>query len=336
MGQIRVLLTALGGDLAQSVLKALRYSQLPIHFLGADCAKNTSASLFADEIHVLPSATAPNYINELRALIEKKRIDLVIPCNEAEIFCIADFIDKHSEFFPCPVLTQPFAAIEVHRDKLKSYTSLSSFVQVPPFADVSQPNNLKNFIDEFGLPCVIKGRFSSGSKQICVARNEEEALSMAQQLPNPVAQAYLDDSGGEFSVGIYIRGKECRGIVFRRTLGPVGASWFAQTAPEEEDVLACAIAIAKASGLQGSFNLQLRKGSSGIGLLEINPRFSSLVAARAAAGFCDAAWAVQDALGIASHLPTEFKNVRFQRFFQEAIDFGDGYACIKAWQPKLH
>ena len=123
-------------------------------------------------------------------------------------------------------------------------------------------------------------------------------------------------------------------IVFRRTLGAVGCSWYAETTTDA-DVAVYARQILSATGLNGSANLQVRKSHTGVRLLEINPRFSSLASARAVAGFRDAEWSVCQSLGLPLERPgTQYRDVRFQRFFHELVDVGDGYHAVRQWSPR--
>lgn len=160
----------------------------------------------------------------------------------------------------------------------------------------------------------------------------DEAVAQARQ---PVVQRYIDDSGGEFSVGVFAHEQFESAIAFRRELGPGGASWFAETV-DDEDVLDYAMKVAKAAGLRGSANVQVRKSRDGVRLLEINPRFSSLAAARAFCGFHDVQWELEAAIGLPLTPPTPggYRRMRFRRFLHELVDTGHGYGGVPEWSPR--
>ena len=87
--------------------------------------------------------------------------------------------------------------------------------------------------------------------------------------------------------------------------------------------------------LSGAANVQVRKTRTGVRLLEVNVRFSSLVAARAAAGFRDAEWWLRLRLGM--HTPTppgRYRHLRFERYFHDLVDFGDGFQAVSEWSPR--
>jgi hypothetical protein len=76
------------------------------------------------------------------------------------------------------------------------------------------------------------------------------------------------------------------------------------------------------------------KSSDGVQLLEINPRFSSLVAARAICGCKDLEWSLKLALKLKNlERVQNYKEIRFRRYLHELVDFGDGFEAISEWSP---
>jgi biotin carboxylase len=80
--------------------------------------------------------------------------------------------------------------------------------------------------------------------------------------------------------------------------------------------------------------VQVGKTDEGPLLLEINPRFSSLAAARGVSGFTDVEWSIKIALGLEIILPGDYKHIRFRRFFHELIDLGEGFQALADWSPR--
>jgi hypothetical protein len=82
--------------------------------------------------------------------------------------------------------------------------------------------------------------------------------------------------------------------------------------------------------------VQVRRSPAGIRLLEINGRFSSLVAFRALCGFRDVEWSLAHALGHVPEPPVgPYRALRFRRFFHELVDDGDGYEAVDRWLPRV-
>lgn len=214
--------------------------------------------------------------------------------------------------------------------------ALEHHVSLAPFADASDHDAVARLVASAGFPIVVKPRRSSGSRNIRVFNSESEMERVLADQETAVAQAWLDDDRGEYSVAVHGRGEELVLLAFCRSLGSSGCSWYVETS-DSQAVLKYAIEVAIATGLQGSSNIQIRHTNAGPRLLEINPRYSSLVAARAAAGFRDVEWDLQQALGLPQlPLPTRFRKLRFQRFFHELIDIGAGYHAPAPWAPRAH
>ena len=117
-------------------------------------------------------------------------------------------------------------------------------------------------------------------------------------------------------------------------MGPGGASWFAESS-EDKDAHSYVKKIGEAIGLRGSANVQFRRSKDGLRLLEINPRFSSLVAARAICGFTDLEWSIKVALGMEIYQQDRvYKHIRFRRYAHELVDFGEGYLGVANWSPR--
>jgi hypothetical protein len=115
----------------------------------------------------------------------------------------------------------------------------------------------------------------------------------------------------------------------------LGCSWFAEL-DQPEAVLDYCRQIARVVNAQGSINIQLRISHTGPLLLEINPRFSSLSAARAACGFNDVEWSLLQTLGIdPPNVQPPPASFRYQRYIAECVDLGAGLHVPQAWAPRM-
>ena len=331
---IRVLVTAVGGDLGQALVKALRLSTKHIVCHGCDMDGTGIGSAFADNFHVVPRADDPTYIEVMDHLCRSLAIHAVVPASEPEIYVLSQLGSPPKLSCGVPIVCQEANWIETYGDKLISMRGLYGKIELVPFADGIDRQAVANLVEEVGFPVAVKSRRSSGSRSLRLANNETELDAALNATPLPLVQAFIDASEGEFSVGAFVCEHFSSAIAFKRDLGPVGCSWFAETSTDES-VLDYAMRIAQLSGLKGSANIQVRKSSEGVRLLEVNPRFSSLVAARAACGFRDAEWSVELALGRCPEKPDGcFRHIRFRRFFHELLDFGEGFRAVSEWSPR--
>ncbi len=334
MESTNILVTGIGGDFGQAIVKCLCLMERPLHLLGCDIAPEVGTA-FVDGVFTVPRANDPDYLPTVQELCRHHRVAAVIPASEAEIEVLSRAVFAEGVALGAVLVCQQYQWFQAYGDKLACFQNLAGRVELVPFADGGDVAAVHRFVQEVGFPCVVKSRRSWGSKSIQIARNEEELTAMLARTSLPLVQQYIDDGLGEFSVGVFRNAAFTTAVAFKRDLGPVGASWYADNFDQDQEVLAYALAIAEASAVQGSCNVQVRKSAKGVRLLEINPRFSSLVAARALCGFRDLEWSLLEALGEEVAAPPDaYARIRFRRFFHELVDSGNGYRGIAAWRPR--
>jgi carbamoyl-phosphate synthase large subunit len=327
---IRLLVTAVNGTLGQAVVKALRLQPEKYFLAGCDATDGIGRN-FVDRFYMVPLAGDGKYLSALAKICREQSISAVVPASEAEISVLSAVRAIASNI---PVVCQPAEWIETFGDKLNCMNALSGKLPLPRFADARDESGVQTLAERCGFPLVHKPRRGSGSRDLHHIRNFDELRAHLKRSTSSIVQEYVCDSGGEFSAGIFATESATSVIVFRRRLDGVGCSWFAETVEDDEIRQHC-LRFAQVSKLRGAANLQFRKNERGVSLLEVNTRFSSLAAARALAGFADVDWSVLQALGTPlPQLPVSFRHVRFQRFFGELTDTGDGYRPVPEWQPR--
>lgn len=334
---LRVLVTAISGDLGQAIAKALRLSTMPIYIFGCDINTDSIGKVFVDSYHTVPLAgNATEYVKKIEEMVNEFSIDAIIPSSEAEISVLSKLKTNARFTKKTSIICQDYDWLEAYGDKLKCMQNLQDKVAVASFCDGQDRSSVEKFVRDNGYPIIIKSRKSSGSKSLRVVKNREQFKFYLKEIESPLLQVYLNGDAEEFSIGCFSCEKFSTVIAFRRTFGSVpGISWVAQVS-DDSDVLAYAKKIVKVTKLKGSANIQVRKTNKGVFLLEINPRFSSLAAARAICGFNDVGWSLDLALGIPLKPPNDkFKHIKFCRFLNEMIDFGSGFRTISRWNPKI-
>ncbi len=332
---IKVLVTAAGGDLGQAVIKCLRLGTAHYEIHGGDMQQGSISTLFVEHFHTLPSARSADYVEQLDALCRAHQIAAVIPCSEAEIHRLCT-LESHP-VLPCGarIVSQSSQINAIYGDKLKCFQILHGKVPLADFTDAKERSTAEEFITAHSFPLCMKERVSSGRKGVLILKDVAEFAHEWPHFSQPLLQALIDGDEREYSIGVFTHGTETRLISYRRKLDRLGCSWFAEL-DQPEVVLDYCRRIAGVVNAQGSINIQLRISQNGPLLLEINPRFSSLAAARAACGFNDVEWSVLQALGLepppAQPPPDSF---RYQRYIAESVDFGTGLHVPQAWSPRM-
>lgn len=159
-------------------------------------------------------------------------------------------------------------------------------------------------LDSVGLPCIVKPATNSGgSSSVFFAVDEDDAMVYAEYIrrsgSHPIAQEYIDDDEGEFTIGVLsFPDKSFSGsIALRRSLdaklsvsyrgrGGIISSGYSQGyIGEYPDLCRQAEHIALTVGSRGPLNIQGRVRNGMLLPFEINPRFSASTYLRALAGF---------------------------------------------------
>jgi carbamoyl-phosphate synthase large subunit len=324
--------TGVDGDSGQGLVKALRMSRMPMEIHGCDASARGVGATFVSSLYVVPPASeGAVYVDQLDRICRRHHIHALIPSTPSEIDALCGLGLPPVLPSGVPVICLPALYRNIYDDKLLCYRALEGAVPLAPYADGSDSEAVRSLVDRFGFPLVVKRRRGRGGDSFHLVRQMDELAPALQKTQDPVVQKFLDDAGGEFTAGVFSADETVTAIAFRRRLGRTGSSWYAETADDAE-VRAYAEAIARASGLRGSANIQVRRTAEGVRLLEVNARFSSLSLARAYAGFRDVEWSVSLGLGGKPDVPRNgYRSIRFQRFVHEMVDDGGGYAPVPQW-----
>lgn len=332
---MRVLITAVGGDLGQSMVKALRLGEERYYVFGCDLQSKGISENFVDKYIVVPKAkNIGNYLKTINKICFDYSIKCIIPASEIEIQTLGKAYP--SRCLPCGtnIISQPYSWMSIYGDKLLCMEKIKDKITLPAFCDGTKLSELRKLIRQVGYPLVVKPRISSGSRFVKIARNYKELNWYLRETEKPIVQEYLDAKMGEYSIGAFVSEKIRKFICFKRTLGTVGCSWYAEVSHNNQ-ILRFADQLARKINLEGAANFQVRRTPSGIGLLEINPRFSSLIAARAVCKFFDLEWSIQQHLNRKINAKKiTYPKIRFQRFFHEMVDSGKGYKSIVNFNNK--
>jgi len=330
---VRVLVTGVGGTLGQAITKALCLADIPLEISGCDATQESAGVAFVKTLHRVPLASDPSYIEIVNDICEKNSYSAVLPSTEQEIAVLSRTASPPRLLSGAVVICHGVQFFDTFSDKLTCARALAGAVNVGRFADGADAADVDNLVASADFPLVVKPRRGSGSRILRIVNNRESLRKALADVPLPFVQEYFQDDLGEFSAGIFACEDFDSVLTFKRELCGEGCSMKAETSDDAAVADYCR-RIGRAIGLRGAANVQVRKTALGVRLLEVNARFSSLVAARAAAGFRDAEWWLRLRLGMPiPKPPTVYRQLRFERFFHDLIDFGDGFQAVSEWSP---
>lgn len=300
---VNVLITSIGGDIGQGVLKSVRRLRYKVKIIGADTDNRAAGLFLCDKGYILPSAVSKEreYIKKIKEVCRKEKIDIAFICHEKEQYLISSNLDKLNRELKTYFVVQPRFVLDISMDKYKTFEVLSGF-GIRTAETAITLKGAKKLGKKFGYPLIIKARkvwARKGNNQNFVhlvrkIQTENELKKMWGLLKDPVAQEYITNKKDEeYTVGIFLDNKS-------KTLGAItmlrklrfGLTWtgIADSYPDVEGV---AIKTAEAIKAIGPCNIQLRRDKNGKPcVIEINGRISSTTAFRSMLGFNEASAAI--------------------------------------------
>jgi len=278
-----VLVTGVGGDIGQSVIKCLKDTEYNLHLFGCDTDPFAAGRAMVGKFFQPPPAkNAGKYLDFIKKVLSKEKIGYVIPTTEIEI----EFFDKHRDCFKnvTTVLINEHRVIGTFLDKYETIKFLRD-------NDISHPETylVESYTNELECPFILKPRRGCGGKDLILVSDYDEFNFLKKTRRDFIVQEIVGGEDDEYTITVFSTGKEFYSIGFRRYLGYGSLSKIAHLVKDDE-IRVLAEKIVKATSLEGSLNIQCRKTDSGYIPFEVNPRFSSTVYTRHYFGFQDVKW----------------------------------------------
>lgn len=291
---VTVLITGIGGDIAQGVATILKECRPDYRLVGVDLHIQHGGHLLVDAFEVLPGASDPQYFATLRAVIEKYSVNIVIPMTEPELGVLYAQGELPSEVV---WVTAGRRVVLAGLDKFATAQALEKLGIPAPWTDLVEKSVPRAY------PCIFKSRYGTGSRAVFKLLDVEDAEYFSRRYPDAVYQEFLEPAEREVTCAVYRNraGDVCSLLMLRRLTG--GFTGWATVIKDAETEHMC-LRIAEGLDLRGGMNVQLRLTEYGPRVFEINPRFSSTVLMRHRLGFSDVLWAIDEAEGKALTYPS--------------------------------
>ena len=284
-----LLITAIGGDIAQGIAQIVRSAYPDWRLVGIDMHERHGGALYVDKYIAGRPASDPDYLEWLADIVMRESIDICFPTAEAELLRLAQ--EACTEVGGAILLMPPFEAIRVGTDKLETAAFVAGLGLPAPWTIAAEVAD-----DSTHFPCIFKPRRGAGSKGVFVCDTLEDARFFAARFPRAVLQELLLPADAEITCAVYRTGGQQTLVLqlLRQLVG--GLSGWVEVVDDPRITVQC-VALAEALDLRGGINVQLRLTSDGPRIFEINPRFSSTSLLRHRMGFTDVVWALEECHG---------------------------------------
>ena len=268
-----ILITSVGGDIGGNIVKIIRKQNLFEYcIVGTDIKKHVFSELDLDYFYQVSRIGDPKYIVQLKNIIEKHKIDLIIPSSEYDIL----FLHQNTELFDSmnvQLLVNNKNIVNTFLDKFQTSNILTNL-------DITTPKtyNLSIYSDQLDFPVILKASSSTTSKIIKIITNEQELVEAKLNIGDKnkfIIQKYIGTENEEYTTAIYKNKNFTKVITFKRQLdGDKTGYAEIYNSKKLEDY---PTKIANEFDLKGSINIQSRKSNDDFYIFEINPRISSTV-----------------------------------------------------------
>lgn len=277
-----VLVTGIGGNVGQGVLRNIKSLNLDIVIIGTDVASFTAGNHLCDFTYQVPYSYSEDYIPAIQTIIEKENIALIIPTTDYEIYYLA----LNQSVLNAKVVASNPETAKIYLDKYLTYLHHESLNI--PFSKSWLPSEFQNEINEI----IVKPREGRGSRGISINPEKPQGFSdefMIQPL----------HKGIEITTAFYVKKDgSLHGLFTMQRELANGATSKSQTTKIYDNELREIIEkMIESKGLVGSINLQSIVTDKGeIIPFEVNCRISGTNSIRHNLGFQDVKYTIQEYL----------------------------------------
>ena len=278
----KVLVTGIGGNVGQGILRNIRDSFPDLIIVGVDIASFTSGNYLCDKTYQVPYSYEDNYIEVINEIVEKDNIDLIIPSTDYEVYYLA--LNKTA--IGAVVAASDFQIAKLYLDKYETF--LYHKKNNIPFAKSWLPEEY----DFSEIEIIAKPREGRGSRGILINPANPKDLPKGYMI-QPLVK------GIEITTAVYVTKKNILHSIFtmeRELLN--GTTSKSKVIFDYDDELKVIIKkMIDLGGLRGSFNLQSIVTNTGeIVPFEVNCRISGTNSIRHNLGFQDVKYIIQEYL----------------------------------------
>lgn len=283
-----VLITGVGGNIGQGIIKALRASRYPFRIIGVDMEPLSAGFSLVDRYEYVPRTGHPGFEETLKKLALEEKLEAIYVCSPTELGYFSSRQKALESELGLKIFVNPPEVCRIGEDKLESVRFLErgGF----PFPATCLANDLKGverLVSQCDFPLIVKPRRGFTSTHVFKVNSWDEIEALKRVIPDLVVQQFLPDAEGEYTAGTISgsEGKVRACIVLRRHL--LQGTTYRSELLMNPAVTNQVIRIVETLGAVGVCNPQFCLVEKKVMIFEINPRFSGTSGIRYLYGFND-------------------------------------------------
>ncbi|MBN2410751.1 ATP-grasp domain-containing protein [candidate division KSB1 bacterium] len=286
MNEVNVLVTAVGGGVGQSIMKALKMCGLGCRIITMDCNPLSAGLYRADSGYITPSVHSQNYIEKIIQICKEQNIHALLIGCDPELPVLAQHKEIIEQETNARVIVSSPKVIKIGNDKWETFLFLKrNGFNAPHTFLPHQEKEIKEFLAQKGFPVIIKPRSGSASRGVNIAYNYDELQVFVKRNNNTIIQEYVGTEDQEYTSGLFMtRDNKIAGVITIKRELYCGTTYRAiiDHFPDIEEKVR---QIGNRLKPYGPCNFQMRISDGQPVVIEINPRFSGTTVMRAKFGF---------------------------------------------------
>ncbi|PSG86536.1 ATP-grasp domain-containing protein [Aurantibacter aestuarii] len=283
MDEKRVLVTGIGGNVGQGIIRNIKATSYNIKVIGTNIEDFSAGNHLCDVFYKVPYAYESDYVSFINCIVNQENIDLIIPSTDYEVY----YLSLNKSKISCNVVVSSVETTSNYLDKYNTF--LHHKAHQIPFGNSYLPSAYKHQFKD----CIVKPRKGRGSRGLQINPKSLTHFSddeyMVQEL----------HKGKEITTAFYVTKKnELHGFISLERMLENGTTTNCKVVMTYDDALKKILQkIINAGQFFGSANLQSIVNQDGdIIPFEINCRISGTNSIRANFGFEDVKYTLQEYL----------------------------------------
>jgi carbamoyl-phosphate synthase large subunit len=301
-----VLVTGIGGNVGQGILRNIKATQFDIKTIGCNIIDFSSGNHLCDKFYKVPFANKEGYIDEIKYIIDKESIDLVIPSTDFEAY----YLSKNVKNLNAIVAVSDENTIFIYLDKYESF--LHHKKNNLPFANTYLPSQYNYNFNEY----IAKPRLGRGSRGIEINPTDINQFKDDEY----IIQEY--HRGKEITTAFYVDQKnQLHGFITLERKLENGMTVETKVFKEMDEKIELLLNnIINKTNIRGSANIQsIINNDNEIIPFEINCRISGTNSIRSNFGFEDVKYTLQEYLYNTAPSKTNISSGIATRIYMDVI-----------------
>jgi carbamoyl-phosphate synthase large subunit len=287
-----ILVSGASGLVGYGILKSLRNYSKSYNLIGITSHQYSIANKFSDVVEIVPLTTNEHYISKLIEIINKHKIDIIIPSIEIDVQTWAKYKKEIENKTNAFILLNNQNLIELCSDKWLFYKVLEKHNSIYRIQTSLEFDNKK-----YSFPLLLKPRKGYASHGIIIIDNKKTLDLYKDKIGiDLMIQPIIGSAKAEYTVsGFFDKENILRShITLKRKLSKMGFTEMAETIENDDIFKQALLDLAEIFKPIGPTNFQFRiDNNDQLKLLEINPRMSSASSIRVAFGYNESAMSVE-------------------------------------------